>query len=394
MSTGRTCKEMQEYLNNNTEHECFTAFAQGIEDEYSFCIGNIFDWKLHGLFSRLSGRQGSFSHYGTMCLIKKMKEIQPDIVILRNLHGNYINIHMLLSFLAKNNIATIAVLHDCWFFTGKCTHYTLEKCYKWESGCYHCTKLKADNPSWIFDATPALWRKKKMLFEKIPRFAVVGVSDWITNEARRSYLKSANIIMRIYNWIDLNVFAPQSDYGTIKELYKLEQKKIILGVASSWASGKGLESFIKLRETLNSEYIIVLVGAMPKEISLPKGMIAIPPTRNPSELAKYYSMADVFVTLSKEESFGKVSAEALACGTPVVCFDSTANKELIKEGCGLAVEVENLWEMSNAIELVCSLPKETYRKKCREFAQKQFSKEECIQNYMELFKRIGDKEVN
>src|SRR5699024_1444021 len=113
--TGRTCKELQEYINNNTEHECFTAFAQGIEDEHSFSIGNFFEWKLHGLLSRIFGRQGSFSHYGTMQLIKKIKEICPDIVILRNLHGNYVNIRMLLSFLAKNDIATIVVLHDCWF---------------------------------------------------------------------------------------------------------------------------------------------------------------------------------------------------------------------------------------------------------------------------------------
>ena len=178
-----------------------------------------------------------------------------------------------------------------------------------------------------------MWNDKKRLWLSIPNLAVVGVSDWITNEAKKSPMfKNAKIIRRIYNWIDLDVFKP-ANADDIREKYGLTDKKIILGVSSAWSRKKGLDTFLKVADCLKNDEIMLLVGNMPK-ISLPKNVISVAATDSVNELVKYYNAADVFLQLSEEETFGKVVAEALACGTPVVTNGYTANPELVNASCG------------------------------------------------------------
>ncbi len=393
-STGRTCKELQNYINQNTEHTCYTAFAQNGVNECGFKIGNSIEWKLHGLFSRIFGKQAHFSHFGTRKLLKFLDNIKPDVVILRNLHGNYLNLPLLLKYLAKNDVASIVVLHDCWFYTGKCTHYTVDGCYKWQTGCYECPRLKKDNISWFVDATNSMWKEKKTLFEAIPNLAVIGVSDWITEEAKKSYLACAKNIIRVYNWIDLDSFYPKDNLYEIRDKYGLKKDNIILGVASGWSNLKGLDVFISLANMLGEEYQVVLVGSMATKNDLPENIINIPPISIADELADLYSVADVFVTTSLEESFGKVSAEALACGTPVVCFDSTANKEIVGERCGYAVKPGDLSSMASAIKTVCCSAKDDYRINCREYAERKFNSVTNIQEYINIMNEMINRRQN
>lgn len=387
-STGRSCKEMQDFINSTTEHLCFTAFADGEPNEFSFQIGSRFDHKLHAFLSRLFGKQAHFSRYATKRALKKIDIIKPDIIILRNLHSNYINLPLLSKYILDQQIPTVIVLHDCWFFTGKCTHYTLENCYKWKVRCENCPKLKFDNKSWFFDFTKDLWLEKKSFFQSIPKLAVVGVSDWITNEARQSFLSKATEILRIYNWIDLKVFYPRECEISIKNKYGISDKKLILGVSSFWNEDKGLSKFIELSKMLDKKYQIILVGQLPEKIILPNNISNIQQTSSSDVLAELYSTADVFVTTSLQETFGKVSAEALACGTPVVCFDSTANRELVGINCGFAVEPNNIKEMKDAIVEICSKNKKEYKDFCRKYAENHFDKSKAINEYLNLFMRL------
>lgn len=389
-STGRTCKELAEAVNKTEEHRCYTAFSVGMPDEFSYRIGNKLDTKIHGLLSRLTGKQAHFSKRETKKLIAWMGELKPDVVHLRNLHANYIHFPLLLKYLAKEDIPTVVTLHDCWFFTGKCCHYTMDGCMKWQTGCHHCPRLKRDNASWFLDATKQLWMEKKRLFEAIPRLAVTGVSQWTVDEAKKSYLRCAKQITRIYNWIDLDVFKPQKyDLQRRKEITP-GGEKMVLGVASAWSAAKGLDAFVKLAQLLGREYVICLVGTMPSGAVLPDNVRHIPATETAGELAELYTMADVFVTLSAEETFGKVTAEALACGTPAVCYDSTANKELVGPGCGAVHKLGDLEAVAASIKEICAKDKrEFYEDACCEFARKNFSKEDRIKDYLDLYEKIS-----
>lgn len=388
-STGRNIVEIAEYLNDRG-HDSFIAVSTGVNSREDYQIGTPFEVKLHGLLSRTFGTQAYFSKNGTKGLVEYIDEIKPDVVHLNNLHANYINLEILLKHLGNNDIPTIITLHDCWFYTGKCCHYTVDNCYKWQHGCGGCPRLRKDNPSWLFDRTKTMWQDKKLLFESIPRLAVIGVSDWITNEAKRSFLSSAKMITRVYNWIDLEIFKPVSSVKLI-EKYELKDKFVILGVASDWSNEKGLNKFIELSKILSEEYKIVLVGSQSSESKIPSNVINISRTEKIDDLVQLYSMANVFLTLSKEESFGKVSAEALACGTPVIAYRSTANPELVGDGCGHILESNEIGDVVNAVSKICRKGKEYYTENCISFAKAHFNKDDRITDYINVYKKIIEK---
>src|SRR5690606_36635705 len=130
-------------------------------------IGSTFDHKLHGLWSRVFGEQTYFSKRATKELVAYIQKLKPDVVHLRNWHSNFINLGILLKYLADHDVPTVITLHDCWFYTGKCTHYTVDSCYKWQNNCGGCPRLKKDNPSWFFDKTTQMLADKRESFGKI-----------------------------------------------------------------------------------------------------------------------------------------------------------------------------------------------------------------------------------
>lgn len=387
-STGRTTIELANYI-NDCGNECYIAYSEGLSYRYGYKIGNKLERKIHALMSRLSGKQAYYSSAGTRKLIRYIEKINPDVIHIRNVHANYINILMLLNFIIKKDIPTVLTLHDCWFYTGKCTHYTVDKCYKWLNKCGDCPRLKKDNKSWFFDKTKKMLEDKEYAYSRISRLAVVGVSDWITNEAKKSILKNARIITRIYNWIDLEVFKPHKSITKRKQL-NLENKFVILGVASKWNKEKGIDKFINISIKLYN-FSFILIGNLENQ-ELPRNVINIPEIHNIDELAVYYSLADVLLNLSAEESFGKVTAEAMACGTPVIVLKSTANPELVGEGCGYAVDdnISTIIEMINKVE---ENGKSSYSDNCTNYARKNFDINERIDDYLKLYSLIIQKKV-
>lgn len=385
-STGRTCSELSDYLNANG-HEGYIAYSAGIPYHKGFKIGSKLDAKMHGLWSRVFGMQAYFSKGATRRLLTYISELKPDVVHLRNLHSNYINLRLLLNYLAENDIPTVITLHDCWFYTGKCTHYTVDNCYKWQKKCGNCPRLKKDNPSWFFDRTTQMHQDKKNWFSAIPRMAVVGVSDWITNEARRSFLSSAKIMTRIYNWIDLKTFKP-TESEEIRHKLGLKDKYVILGVASGWSNAKGLDKFLELAGILPEEMRIVLVGKKNDDIHLPKNIIHTPETHNVSELVAYYSMSDVYIHLSQEETFGKTIAEALSCGTPAIVLNSTACPEIVDENCGIVLTDNQHRTILEAVVKIKENGKLSYSSHAVSRVRKHFHAQTNLEEQLTLYKQL------
>lgn len=391
-STGRNVYELHKVMLSRGIQSYVAATQMSDIEENCLQIGTLIDWKKHGLFSRILGIQGYFSISATKKLVDNIKRIQPDVVHLNNVHANYLNLPRLFKFLSTNNIPTVITLHDCWFYTGKCTHYTNIGCNKWKTGCNCCPQLKKDNTSWFFDKTTKMWNDKKKWYDSIPRLAVIGVSNWITEEAHHSILQNAKIIKKIYNWINLDVFKPIETEKIKKELNVLG-KTVILGVASEWDDRKGLDKFIELGKVFSKYNIVIILVGNCTETELPTNIITIKSTNNVNELVQYYSMADVFVQMSLQESFGKVVAESLACGTPVVTIDSTANKELVPENCGIVVHSKDISQIAEAIKTVIRKDKNTYKNNCREFAKNMFDADINMNMYFDLYKQISSVEM-
>lgn len=405
-STGRTVSELAVGLERRG-HSCRIAYSTGLPTPNGYVIGTPAEKLLHSVASRVSGRQAYFSGSGTRAFLRLVDAEAPDVLHLHNLHSNYINFPMLLAHLARRDIAVALTLHDCWYYTGKCCYYTSDNCARWQSGCGACPRLAEDNPSWFFDATAAMWADKRRLYADLPRLGVIGVSDWIANEARCSILSDASIIRRIYNWVDLNVFTPVPDSGATAREFPSEEF-IILGVASPWSARKGLDDFMRLSRMLESGVLdrqvssgpgrplvkprVVLVGELPGRM-LPAGITHLRPTTDVRRLAKLYRSADVLLQLSKEETFGKVVAEALACGTPAIAYNSTANPELIGPGCGYVVDPGSLDQVVDRIASIARMPRGAYRAASRAFAARTFDKDMLIDSHVEFYRDLRGASV-
>lgn len=389
LSTGSNVYEMNAFLRRKG-HQALAAYSVGTVEvpEQEYLIGSLPGQKLHALLSRMTGLQGYFSSFSTRRLLRYMDEITPDVVVLNNLHANYIHLPMLLKYLAKKDIPTVAVLHDCWFYTGKCCYYTVAGCEKWKTGCKNCPAKKQYNKSWFFDRTPKMFQDRKKLFSSIPRLGVVAVSDWLLEQAKQSpVFDNAKKIKRIHNWIDASVFAP-ADSSELRKKWQLQDKKVLLSVAAAWETRKGLDTLLWIARRLQPEEVMILIGTLGNGVVLPDNVIHIPRTDSRDELVAYYSMADVFLQPSLEETFGKVTAEAIACGTPVVCYDSTANPELVGPGCGGVVSAGDREGMLLQAREILKNGKTAYTRFCRSFAEDMFDTDRIFEQYLQMFLQI------
>lgn len=355
--------------------------------ENHFFFGNRFENLIHRAYSGIFGISGIGSKFGTKRLLKKIKKISPDIIHLHNLHGWYINIPMLFDFIKKNNIKTVWTLHDCWAFTAQCSHFTMEKCEKWKTGCYDCPRYKL-YPNTYVDKTDKMWKIKKQWFSQIKNLTIVTPSAWLADLVKQSYLKDYEVKV-INNGINLEVFKPtESDF--IKK-YGLQDKKIILGVASPWSQRKGIDVFITIAKELNEGYKIVLVGT-DEEIDkiLPKNILSIHKTENQKELAQIYTAADIFVNATREENFPTVNLEALACGTPVITFNTGGSGESVTNDVGTVVDYNDVLALKQAI--INAFEKKAFKtEKCEERAKEycaDFKFEEYVDLYVDLYNVI------
>lgn len=385
-STGTLARQIHTFLLREG-HDSLFAYSSGkTEMPNTFIYDTQRSIKVHGFLSRLTGLQGYWSYRSTKRLVKQIRAFKPDVVHIHNIHANNLNYSKFFRFLAKQSIGLCITLHDCYMFTGHCCYYTAAECEKWTTQCHSCPQMKMYNKSWIFDTSKKAFQDKKHWCNMQSALAVVGVSKWISGEAKRSLLKNAQLSTYVYNWIDHDVFYPKNAYVDAR----LDGKFVILGVAQSWSDSKGLPDFEKLSEKLREDEIVVLVGRCDK--ALPENIVNIERTENASVLAEIYSRADVFANPSKQETFGLVTAEALSCGTPVVVYNNTAMPELVGEGCGFVCENGNVDEMYKLISIVRQTGKAAYLNHCVSFARANFSREKNIKAYVDVYRSLKGRE--
>lgn len=325
-------------------------------------IGRKFTRRLSAYASSITGLDSCFSVFSTLKFLKILNKIKPDMIHLHNMHFAYINLPLLYHYIKKHNIKVIWTLHDCWSFTGHCPHFIYEKCDKWKTGCYDCPRYNL-YPKSMMDNSRFMWKIKKHLFCGIKSAVLITPSQWLAKLVKESYLKEYPVMV-INNGIDLAEFKPiQSDF---REKYNIgKDKYIILGVAFSWGERKGLDVFLELSKRLPDKYQIVLVGTNDAiDEQLPENIISIHRTYNKKELIEIYTAADVFVNATREDNFPTVNIEALACGIPVITFDTGGSPECIDNTCGIVVACDDLETLLKKINYICS--------------EVPFSKEACI----------------
>lgn len=350
-------------------------------------IGTSLSIMWHGIMTRIFDNHAFESRNATRKLLKDIEKVNPDIIHLHHLHGYFINIDILFKYLQKKRTPVVWTFHDCWSFTGHCTHYSYIGCDKWKTECFKCPQKKEYPKSIIIDRSRLNYQQKKELFNMVPS-TIVPASYWLRDEVKKSFLKKHPIKV-IENGIDIDVFKPKDNGDEMRALYNLDNKFIILGVASTWSKKKGLEDFISLAQSLPEDMQIILIGlSSTQKLKLPASIVGIERTENVHHLANLYSLADVFVNPTFEETFGLTNIEALACGTPVVTYDSGGSPETITEETGIVVEKENIPELLRAIDEIQRNGKLFYTENCRERAVTFFNKDDRFKDYIQLYKTL------
>jgi putative colanic acid biosynthesis glycosyltransferase len=386
-STGRIATGISDVCRKNGV-ENYVAYGYGKTSfPYSYRIGSDFDYYIHNIMSRVFCKQGNYSFRATKRFLSWVEEIQPDIIHLHNLHGNFINIDLLFNYIKQTKLPCVWTLHDCWSFTGKCTHFDYINCDKWREGCYSCPQLNNYPQSLFIDNSKKEYQKKKKLFSTIDNLTIITPSRWLAGLVKESFLGNYHVKV-INNGIDLNIFKPTKSDWIHK--HNLENKFIILGVASGWEERKGLKYFLRFAESFDDNQQIVLVGLTEKQKnSLPSNIIGITRTNNIKELAEIYSAADVFVNPTLEEVMGMTNVESLACGTPVVTFKSGGSPECIDINTGIAIEKGDFIGLLNAIEYVCQ-QRPFSSEACVRRARTLYGQEDRYADYLTVYKEISN----
>lgn len=350
----------------------------------TYTISNILQNYLSAVYSLLTDRHGFANKPETKCFVNWLKKETPDVIHLHNFHSYIVNIKQLFDYLSESGIPVIWTLHDCWPFTGHCSHFIGANCYKWQTGCNKCPNRKAFPSSLFFDKSLDNYRDKSMIFNSLGNLQIVTVSRWLGDCVRASFLGHYPITV-IANGVDLNVFYPKLSRNKVK--YNLEGKKVLLGVSTDWCKAKGLNDYLELRKVLPEKYSIVLVGMKTeqvKEYSRP-GFVCIEKTNRIDDLVDWYNAADIVLNLSYAETFGLPVAEGYACGKPAIVYDNTALSELITPETGIKVKTGNLNELTYAIETICSNSNINKAKACRNRAEIFYDKEKNYRRYIDLY---------
>ena len=342
---------------------------------------------IHWLYSFLWDAQGLGSFFATKRLIRRLKKVSPTLVHCHNIHGCYINYPILFSYLKENNIPVVWTFHDCWPFTGHCAYYIEANCEKWKSHCKQCPATKSF-PNSICDKSSRNFDKKKNVYGLFDNLTIVPVTNWLAEEVKQSFLSQATI-KSIHNGIDVSVFSfIESD---IRQKYNITAKYVLLSVATGFDERKGLEDYNKLSDILSEEFQIILVGGLERgcNVKLSDKILLLPKTKDQKELACFYSCSDLLLSLSYAETFGLTMVEAMACGTPVVVYDNTAQSEVVSDETGIKVQTGNVHKVAEAIIEICKRGKDEFSEKCRKYAVNYFNKDNQCQKYVDLFSELA-----
>lgn len=391
-STGTIVRDIENLCYENGI-ECFVASPDPkvLSAKKGYRVGSFFDHKLHALLCRINGEQAYFSKRATKKFIKFIENVKPDIIHLHDLHSNYINLPIFLKYLASNNIPTILTLHDCWFYTGGCFHYTYVKCNKWMYECGDCPKKLNDTPSYFLDKSSEILLDRKKLFLSIPNLQVIGVSNWIASEAKKSYF-AHSIVKVIYNGIDFDTF--RNTPSDFRNRLHINDRFVILGPGSKWlepANRKVLDAFSGM---MKEDEILVLFGVLENKTNIPQNVIAIGYTNSRQELAELYSMADVFANCSREESLSLINIEAQACETPIVTFGATGMKETVDEISSFSVPVGDAVSLYQKVSFIRDQLELGFSFKCRDFVMNRFSIIDNYINYIQCYQEAVKSKDN
>jgi glycosyltransferase involved in cell wall biosynthesis len=322
------------------------------------------------------------------CFHKFINKSDYDLINLHWVGGEMISIEDI----GKINKPIVWTLHDMWPFCGA-EHVTFDD--RWKSG-YYSNNRKSQSKS-FFDLNKFVWTRKLKSWKE--PMHIVGVSNWISQCAKESKLMKNFSVTTINNTLDTNFWKPD-DQNNAREYFNLPKKIKIFGYASlayKSSSLKGKDLFlssIKAIKYNKEKFAIFVIGDENDFLEELDGIKIFKISRLDTdfEMKKFYNALDFIVFPSRLESFGQTASEAISCGKPVVCFNTTGLKDIIFHGInGWLTKPFDINKLASGIDFFLGLSANKYKqysKNCRSIAVEKFSYEIISKQYINLYSKI------
>lgn len=385
-STGKIVYDIHKGLQEKGEISliCYANGRKAVEKGV-YKVSNRINQKIQALRRRFFGDMYGGCLFSTRKIIRIIKKEKPDVVHLHCINAYTANIFKLLNFLKKYKQYTILTQHAEFMYTANCGHAL--DCEKWKTGCGKCPRLRQETKSLFFDRTHSSWMKMKKAFDGFDRLIVTSVSPWLMDRAKQSPILMDKDHRVVLNGLDTEVFH-YYDTQDLREKLGLQNKKIVFHATPSFDDNpnniKGGHYLLKLARNVQDQDIVFLVaGKYPDGLQVPQNVILLGKITDQVELAKYYSMADVTLLVSKKETFSMVTAESLCCGTPIVGFKAGAPEQISIPAYSEWVEQGDLIALEKAIARNWNA---LDKKEIAEIAQSQYGKKIMSENYLKIYR--------
>jgi glycosyltransferase involved in cell wall biosynthesis len=286
-------------------------------------------------------------------------------------HIHWVNNDTLSVFdLDKIPSGSLITLHDEWLYCGA------EHCYKVGDSSldfingYRFFKKGVWGLHWNY----LIWRIKKYKLSKRTDFIYTVPSSWMQKRASQSLILRNADVRILPNPVDVSVFVPSTkiNINIFRSSLGILPEDVVLvfgAIGGNVNYLKGLhlldEALKKLGSEMNTDLVkkikLIDFGGKAKKNSFLQGFqnISLGHVYDQSQLAKLYSSADCVIVPSLVESFGQVAVEALACETPVVCFNCSGLTDVVIDGeSGLLATPYSTEDLAENIKNMILLSKE------------------------------------
>lgn len=357
-------------------------------DSPSYTFSTKADLAIHRMLFGLTGKDGSYSHFSTRRLLREFERNQVDTIYILMLHSFFINETMLFNYIKKKGIAVVYIMLDEYVFSGKC-HFNFG-CKELEQECVGCPHLDK-YPVCLSKSGPhKVYLRKKRNYEGA-KMVFVG-PEMVLTGARRSALTKERTLIEADECIDTHKYRPRDTEKLRRELGIPDDKIVCMCVAvydGVHHERKGVPYYIELAKRFEHDdrFVFVQVAYMADYPGgLPSNYIAKGFINDIDKVAEYLSLGDLFIFPSLADTMPNTCLEALACGTPLLCWKVYGNEKMAPSEIATFVTPTNLDEMAAVVSKLEKKSADTINK-CREYAVKRYDN----QAYFRKLMKIGEE---
>jgi glycosyltransferase involved in cell wall biosynthesis len=337
----------------------------------------------------LIGEDSEISHY-VPGLLSHINDSSKQII---NLH--WINGLLSIKEIGSINKPVVWTLHDMWAFCG-CEHYTTES--RWRDGYSESNRLEHEFSS---DINRRAWDQKRMHWSS--PMHIVSPSHWLAHCVRQSALMRDWPVSVIPYPIDTEFWTPLPQ-SLARKLLGLPERVPLVLFGAFGAGRDPRKGFDLLRDALENlradipDLELAVFGQADAHTLTDLGLRThfSGHLDDDTRLRAMYSAADVFVLPSRQDNLPNTGIEALACGTPVVAFDTGGMPDIvIHKKTGYLSKPFDTDDLAKGISWVLENSKtEELRERSRTFAVQQFSCSSVAAKYASIYQALRKRSVN